>query len=106
MCSSWGTSPTWGRSPTAPVCEDVRFDERLWEYADWDFLLTLTEHRTPLELPAVALRYHTGGTRLSGAHPTDDALVREKWAARRAVREAAQQAANLGRSTVAASPEA
>ena len=33
---------------------EARFDERLWEFADWDLLLALTEHRTPLELTAVA----------------------------------------------------
>jgi predicted AlkP superfamily phosphohydrolase/phosphomutase len=76
---------------------EARFDERLWEYGDWDLLLGLTEHRTPLELPAIALRYHTTGTRLSGAHAGDDAVVREKWSARGDARRAAQLAENLGR---------
>jgi predicted AlkP superfamily phosphohydrolase/phosphomutase len=65
---------------------EARFDERLWEFADWDLLLALTEHRTPLELPAVALRYRTVGERLSGAHEGDRAVVLEKWRARRAAR--------------------
>jgi predicted AlkP superfamily phosphohydrolase/phosphomutase len=71
---------------------DARFDERLREYGDWDLLLALTEDRTPLELPAIALYYHTEGEgqgpRLTGTHPGDVMLVREKWAARRAARDA------------------
>jgi predicted AlkP superfamily phosphohydrolase/phosphomutase len=63
------------------------FDERLWEFADWDLFLALTEHRVPLELPAIALYYRTEGERLSGAHRHDADLVHEKWAARRAARE-------------------
>ncbi len=73
---------------------EARFDERLFEFGDWDLFLALTEHRTPLELPAIALHYHTDGDgqgpRLTGAHPADVALVLEKWAARRAAREAGQ----------------
>ena len=62
---------------------EAHFDERLWEYADWDVFLALTEHRTPLELPAVAVRYRTSeGERLTGAHPTDHDLVVEKWSTR------------------------
>ena len=64
---------------------EARFDERLWEFADWDLFLALTEHRTPLELPAVALCYSSAGDdRLSGRHSHDDAIVREKWAIPRA----------------------
>jgi predicted AlkP superfamily phosphohydrolase/phosphomutase len=59
---------------------DAHFDERLWEYADWDLFLALTEHRIPLELPAVAVRYRTSQSeRLSGAHPVDLELVLQKW---------------------------
>ncbi len=59
---------------------EARFDERLWEYADWDLFLALTEHRVPLELPAIAVYYRTAPIqRLSGAHPDDFALVQEKW---------------------------
>jgi hypothetical protein len=66
---------------------EATFDERLWEFADWDLFLALTEHRTPVELPAVAVYYRTEGERLSGAHRGDTELVLEKWAARRAARE-------------------
>ncbi|HET6967610.1 MAG TPA: glycosyltransferase, partial [Ornithinibacter sp.] len=60
---------------TAGLAE-AHFDERLWEYADWDLFLALTEHRTPLELPAIAVRYRTSeGERLSGEHPADRSLV-------------------------------
>jgi hypothetical protein len=59
---------------------DAHFDERLWEYADWDLFLALTEHRVPVELPAIAVYYRTAPIgRLSGGHPNDQALVREKW---------------------------
>ncbi|MFL6204920.1 MAG: glycosyltransferase [Acidimicrobiales bacterium] len=62
---------------------EARFDERLWEYADWDLFLALTEHRVPLELPAVAVYYRTSeAERLSDAHPADHALVLDKWANR------------------------
>lgn len=62
---------------------EVHFDERLWEYADWDLFLTLTEDREPLMLPAIAVHYRTDGlARLSGAHCHDEDLVLEKWAAR------------------------
>ena len=77
---------------------EARFDERLWEYGDWDFLLSLTEHRTPARAarhrPPVPHRGHPA----SGAHPKDMALIGEKWSARRTARQTAQRAANLGRS--------
>ena len=49
---------------------EARFDERLWEYADWDLFLALTEHRTPLELPAVAVHYRTDGDRAADRQRT------------------------------------
>ena len=62
----------------------ARFDESLWECADWDFFLALTEERAPLELPAVAVHYCTGGDdRLTGRFVDDEQRVRAKWAARR-----------------------
>jgi len=68
---------------------EARFDERLWEYADWDLFLALTQHRTPLELPAVALCYTSAGDdRLTGRHSNDYAIVREKWAIPPAAAEA------------------
>ena len=68
---------------------EARFDERLWEYADWDLLLAVTEHRTPLELPAVALCYSSAGDdRLTGRHSHDNDLVLEKWATPPAASEA------------------
>ena len=69
---------------------EARFDERLREFADWDLFLSLTEHRTPLELPAIAVYYRTEGQgpRLTGAHPDDVPIVLEKWAGRRAARGA------------------
>ncbi len=69
----------------------ARFDERLVECGDWDFLLALTEHVTPLELPAIAFYYRTDGTdRLTGQQPEDAPAVREKWARRRAAASAHQ----------------
>lgn len=63
----------------------ARFDDPLVECGDWDFFLSLTEHETPLELPAIAFYYRTDGTdRLTGQQPEDAARVRQKWAARRA----------------------
>ncbi len=38
---------------------DVRFDEALRWYGDWDLFLQLTAERPPLELPAVAVYYAT-----------------------------------------------
>lgn len=66
----------------------ARFDETLWECADWDIFLALTEERAPLELPAVALYYRTDGhDRLTGQYVDHDQVVRAKWAARRAATE-------------------
>ena len=59
---------------------EARFDERLQEFGDWELFLALTEHRVPLELPALALRYDTSGEdRLSGHHRDEVALVHERW---------------------------
>jgi glycosyltransferase involved in cell wall biosynthesis len=64
---------------------DARFDESLVECGDWDFFLSLTERHEPLELPVIAFYYRTDGTdRLTGLRPTDDDVVRQKWARRRA----------------------
>jgi predicted AlkP superfamily phosphohydrolase/phosphomutase len=66
----------------------ARFDESLWECGDWDFFLALTEHQPPLELPMVALHYHTDSKdRLTGRFPDHEQIVREKWARRRATRD-------------------
>ena len=65
----------------------ARFDESLIEAGDWDFLLSITEARPPIELPAIALHYRTDETdRLSGVSPADIDIVRAKWARRRAER--------------------
>jgi hypothetical protein len=39
---------------------DVRFDEELIWYGDWDLLLQLTADRAPIELPALACCYAAG----------------------------------------------
>lgn len=60
---------------------EARFDEQLSVLGDWDQLLALTEHRVPLELPAIALRYYTDGLdRLTGQNLAEFDVVREKWA--------------------------
>jgi predicted AlkP superfamily phosphohydrolase/phosphomutase len=62
----------------------ARFDPTLVECGDWDFLLALTEDTVPLELPAIAAYYRTGGDdRLTGQQPADAERVRQKWAERR-----------------------
>lgn len=39
--------------------DDVRFDEQLQYYSDWDLMLRLTAESDPLEIPAVAVYYTT-----------------------------------------------
>lgn len=39
--------------------DDVRFDEQLRFYSDWDLMLRLTAECDPLEIPAVAVYYTT-----------------------------------------------
>lgn len=69
-------------------CVPVRFDESLVECGDWDFFLALTECHQPLELPAVAGYYRTGGTdRLTGQQPGDFYRVQAKWTHRGDVRQ-------------------
>jgi hypothetical protein len=47
---------------------DARFDETLREYGDWDLFLRMTEHRVPMELPAIACCYSTAAPgRLTGS---------------------------------------
>lgn len=59
---------------------EARFDERLREYADWDFFLSITQRREPLMLPALAMRYTTeGNDRLTRQDSGEVDLVREKW---------------------------
>lgn len=63
----------------------ARFDESLWECADWDLFLALTEHGAPLEVPAIACCYRTDRTdRLTGQYRSHADDVRRKWAARSA----------------------
>lgn len=67
----------------------ARVDEAFWECGDWDFVLSLTEERNPLQLPAVAVYHRTDGDeRLTGRHPDHEQAVRDKWVQRRAEREA------------------
>ncbi|MDO8390808.1 MAG: glycosyltransferase [Actinomycetota bacterium] len=66
----------------------ARFDESLKEAADWDFFLALTEDAPALALPAIAVYYRTDGdVRLSGGHPSDHEVIRQKWARRRQERQ-------------------
>jgi hypothetical protein len=59
---------------------EAHFDEALAELGDWDFFLAITEHRTPLELPAIAVRYTTEGSdRLSGRQVNELAAIRRRW---------------------------
>jgi glycosyltransferase involved in cell wall biosynthesis len=61
----------------------ARFDESFWECGDWDFLLSITEDHTPLELPAVAFSYRSDtADRLTGQYVDHEQAVRDKWAAK------------------------
>jgi len=52
---------------------DVRFDEDLAYYGDWDLLLQLTKGERPVELPAVAVYYRTDAPgRLSATVPLEE----------------------------------
>jgi predicted AlkP superfamily phosphohydrolase/phosphomutase len=52
---------------------DVRFDEDLAYYGDWDLLLQLTKDERPVELPAVAVYYRTDAPgRLSATVPPEE----------------------------------
>lgn len=58
-----------------------RFDTSLDAHADWDLLLRLTEHTTPLELPVVACHYTSDAPgRLSDGDVSDRERVRAKLA--------------------------
>jgi hypothetical protein len=68
----------------------VRFDEAIDQFSDWDLMLQLTEHRDPLELPAVAVHYYSDGddrvTSISRRTGVEDGLaarVRERARTRR-----------------------
>lgn len=50
----------------------ARFDEDLLQMGDWDFFLQLTDDATPLELPVVAIRYHTRASERLSTTPTYD----------------------------------
>jgi glycosyltransferase involved in cell wall biosynthesis len=61
----------------------ARFDEAFWECGDWDFFLSITEHHTPLELPAIAFSYRSDSTdRLTGRFVDHEQAVRSKWESR------------------------
>jgi predicted AlkP superfamily phosphohydrolase/phosphomutase len=52
---------------------DVRFDEQLAYYGDWDLLLQLAKDVTPVELPAIAVYYRTHAPgRLSATLPPEE----------------------------------
>lgn len=56
--------------------DDVRFDEALHFYSDWDLLLRLTADRDPIEIPAVAVYYATAAPdRLSARFGDDEAAA-------------------------------
>jgi hypothetical protein len=52
---------------------DVRFDEQLAYYGDWDLLLQLSKDVEPVELPAIAVYYRTDAPgRLSATLPPEE----------------------------------
>jgi glycosyltransferase involved in cell wall biosynthesis len=52
---------------------DVRFDEQLAYYGDWDLLLQLSKDVEPVELPAIAVYYRTDAPgRLSSTLPPEE----------------------------------
>ena len=69
----------------------VRFDESIDLFSDWDLMLQLTDDCDPLELPAIAVHYHSDAAdricdiaRGTGIEPETAAHVRTRALARRA----------------------
>lgn len=56
---------------------DVRFDEQLAYYGDWDLLLQLVKDIRPVELPAVAVYYRTHAPDRLSSTVTPDEMRRE-----------------------------
>jgi glycosyltransferase involved in cell wall biosynthesis len=68
---------------------DKRWDENLQQMGDWGFFLQITDDETPLELPVIAIRYHTqADERLSetSTYDVDRARVIANTEARRTAR--------------------
>jgi hypothetical protein len=78
-------------------CE-VRFDEQLAYYGDWDLLLQLAKDVTPVELPAIAVYYRTDAhDRLSATLPPNEMRREYEVVRKKLTDEAAQHEVPVSR---------